>query len=334
MSNTPASIQPEIINRLRLGVPFGYALLAGMQLDVFSALKDGPRTAVQLAVSLAADAVRLRALLYVLVAAGLLSVDDEHFANGREADQFLVQGRPAYMGFTHRATSIIWDASRTTAESVRTGTAKSKIDWDAMPLEQLESILRSLHAGAMLDGRELVARFDFSGAHAAADIGGGSGGLALGLIEARPQMHATVIDLPRITPITQRIIAEAGAAERVDVLTADVVREPLPGLYDAVILRNVLQVLSPDDARHAVLSAGKATRPGGAMYVIGSILDNSRLAPIGEVAINLFFLNVYDHGQAYTEQEYRDWLAEAGFSAIQRAPWPRGASIISARKQA
>ena len=74
MTNSSTSTQPEIINGLRLGVPLGYALLAGMQLDVFTALKDGPRTADQLAASLAADAARLRALLYALVVAGLFAI--------------------------------------------------------------------------------------------------------------------------------------------------------------------------------------------------------------------------------------------------------------------
>jgi hypothetical protein len=34
--------------------------------------------------------------------------------------------------------------------------------------------------------------------------------------------------------------------------------------------------------------------------------------------MNLGFLNIYDHGQSYTEGEYRQWLAEAGFTNIRR----------------
>ena len=47
---------------------------------------------------------------------------------------------------------------------------------------------------------------------------------------------------------------------------------------------------------------------------------------------NLIFLNQYDEGQSYTEREYRDWLAEAGFVDIQRSKQPGGHSIVSARK--
>ncbi len=53
------------------------------------------------------------------------------------------------------------------------------------------------------------------------------------------------------------------------------------------------------------------------------------------VSFNLVFLNIYDHGQAYTEQEYRNWLAEAGFVDFERVLLPSNpSSILTARKPA
>ncbi len=50
-------------------------MLAGMQLDVFTPLKDGPLTAEQLAAALNVKAEKLSPLLYALVAAELLTVE-------------------------------------------------------------------------------------------------------------------------------------------------------------------------------------------------------------------------------------------------------------------
>jgi hypothetical protein len=55
-----------------------------------------------------------------------------------------------------------------------------------------------------------------------------------------------------------------------------------------------------------------AIRPGGRIYILGQMLDDSRLSPTSAVNGNLAFLNAYDGGQAYTEGEYRQWLSEAG----------------------
>jgi len=42
--------------------------------------------------------------------------------------------------------------------------------------------------------------------------------------------------------------------------------------------------------------------------------------------------NVYDEGQAYTEQEHKDWLEEAGFGDFERIMLPDERSFIAARK--
>ncbi len=79
---------------------------------------------------------------------------------------------------------------------------------------------------------------------------------------------------------------------------------------------------------------GGVASPGGVVHLVTQVLDDSRLSPEDAVGFNLVFLNIYDHGQAYTEQEYRDWLAEAGFVDFERVPLPSNpkSSIITARK--
>jgi len=76
----------------------------------------------------------------------------------------------------------------------------------------------------------------------------------------------------------------------------------------------------------------RVTEPGGAVYIIGAVLDDSRLSPPEAVASSLNFLNIYNGGQSYTENEYRDWLTEAGFVDVERVVTPSGQSIVTARK--
>ena len=89
--------------------------------------------------------------------------------------------------------------------------------------------------------------------HAGAHVGGGSGGLAIAVTEACPHIKATIVELTKITPVTQHYIDEAGAGDRVKVVTADAVRDPLFGSYDVAVMSAFLQVLSPDDARFAAV---------------------------------------------------------------------------------
>jgi 2-hydroxy-4-(methylsulfanyl)butanoate S-methyltransferase len=329
---TSPPLRPETIEKLASAVYPAFAMVAGMQLDVFTPLKDGPLSVEHLAAALTVHPHKLRPLLYALVAAGLLTVEDERFANTPEAAHFLVRGQPAYRGGTYEGLLMRWQAALHTAETIRTGIPQAKQDYATMPQEALEVVYRGIHAEAVAGARELLARQDFSSARHLLDVGGGSGGLALTVAASYPQLQATIVDLATVTPITQRYVAEAGLAERVHVMTADVVHGPLTGMFDVAVLLRLIQVLSPDQARRVLWNVSQVVEPGGVIYIVGQVLDNSRLAPSETVAGNLFFLNVFDEGQAYTEQEHRDWLVEAGFEQCERLLLPNRMSMVSARK--
>jgi SAM-dependent methyltransferase len=332
MTAETSTLQPTTIQQLASAVYPSFAMLAGMQLDVFTPLKDGPLTAAQLANMLGVNAEKLSRLLYALVIANLLTVKGDRFANTPEAQQFLVKGKPTYLGGRHENFSETWEALLHTAETIRTGVPQCKKDFAALSPDAQLPFFRGLHPRTMAAGRDLVSRYDFSAYQTLADVGGGSGGMALALTSAYPHLRATVIDLPTVTPITQRFIAEAGAPDRVQVVAADVVHAPVPGRYDVAVARAFLQVLSPDDALQALRHIGAALHPGGRLYLVGSILDDGRLSPLGAVGFNLVALNAFDEGRAYTEGEYRAWLMAAGFAEIERVVVAEGASIMTARK--
>ncbi len=326
--------QPTTIEHLATAVYPSFAMLTGMQLDVFTPLKDGPLTAEQLADALGVQAEKLSPLLYALVTADLLTVDSDRFANTPEAQHFLVKGQPTYLGCRHENCSEVWATLLSTAETIRTGAPQCKKDFATLSPEAQLPFFRGLHPGTVASGRALASQYDFAAYQTLADVGGGSGGMALALTEAYPHLRATVLDLPAVIPITQQFIAEAGATDRVQVLAADVVHTPVPGTYDVAVMRSFLQVLSSDNALQALRHIGAAITPGGVIYIVGRVLDDARCSPLGAVGFNLLALNIFDAGRAYTEREHRAWLTAIGFAHIERRPLAEGNSIITARKPA
>ncbi|MGZ8531804.1 MAG: methyltransferase family protein [Candidatus Binatia bacterium] len=90
--------RPDTINKLRSAADAAFAMLAGMQLDLFTPMKAGPMTTEEIANAIGVAPTRLRLLLYALVVAGLLTEEDGRFSNTPEANQFLVKGDPSYIG--------------------------------------------------------------------------------------------------------------------------------------------------------------------------------------------------------------------------------------------
>lgn len=306
-------------------------MLAAMELDVFTPLKEGPLTPEQLADVLGVRAAKLKPVLAVLVATGLLTAEHGRFANSPEADQFLVRGRPSYMGSVYELWSDLWSAELKTAQSVRTGIPQARHDFASMSPEALQAFVRGSHSGSVSAARSLMAVCDLSACRMLLDVGGGSGGLALTLTEQFPRMQATVSELPLVVPITNQFIAEANAAERVQAIAADAVRDTLGGSYDVAVCNRFLQVLGPEEAQGAIVNVGKLLKPGGVLYIIGHILDDSGLSPPAAVAFGLLAINVYEGGQAYTEQQHREWLEAAGFVQLERRMLSNGYSLMSAR---
>jgi ubiquinone/menaquinone biosynthesis C-methylase UbiE len=332
-SATPERPEENPIEKIATSVYPPFALLAGMQLDLFTPLKDGPMNAEQIAATIGVGSAKLKALLYALVVAGFLNVEEEFFSNTDAANRFLVKGSPSCVVDIHELLSTMWNAALKTAESIRTGLPQAKLNYSDMSQDELRRFFLGEHPYAVEYGRDLVERYDFSPYTTLLDVGGGSGGLAIAVTEACPHIKATIVDLPKITPITQYYIDQAGAGNRVKVLPADAVRGPLSGSYDVAVMSAFIQVLSPDDACCAIKNVSKVMSPGGEIYIRGyGIIDDSRTSPQKLVGFNLVYINVYDEGQAYTEQEHKDWLEEAGFSNFRCAILMDGSSIITARK--
>ena len=329
-------LRPEKIERLAMAVYPSFAMLAGMELDVFTSLNDGPLTGGQVATALGVDPTRLKPLLYALVAASLLRVDGDRFANTPEASHFLVRGSPDYVGMRHQAYRRRWQMVLRAAEAIRSGVSEAPRIYAEMSDEQRESYYKGLHSEALAAGRELAARQEFSRYRHLVDVGGGSGGVAIALAQAWPNLNATIVDLPATTPIAQRNVHEAGLGDRIKVLGVDLARDSLSGPYDAAILRGVMVVLSSDDARRLLSQVNRALAPGGAIYVVGWILDDSRVTPPELASYNLQFATALDHGGVYTEGEIRSWLTEAGFHDVVRVHSANayGADFMMAQQRA
>ena len=331
---TAPVIEPRTILRHQSGVLPAMAMLAGMQLDLFTPLKDGPLTGAEIALAIGVQPARLIPLLYALVVAELLNVEGDRFSNTPEAATYLVTGRASYLRGRQEFLADIWPALLQTAATIRANAPQAKHDFYAMSQEEMGAFFRGQHLGAVTAGGHLAEVHDFARFRHLLDVGGGSGGVAIGACCACPALMATVADLPRIIPVTQQFLEEARVVDRVSTLAADVVAEPPCGIYDVAVMRNLIQVLSLEHAGTLLRNVAQSLMPGSPLFIVGNMLDDSRLSPPVLVGQNLVFINIYDDGLIYTEAEYRALLVDAGFVdiTVQQAGMPGGQALIWARK--
>ena len=82
----------EEISDIAFGFMGSKALFAALHFGVFTHLAEGPMTAEELGKAAGLPAERARTLLTAVASLGLVSVDDDRFANAPAAEAFLVQG--------------------------------------------------------------------------------------------------------------------------------------------------------------------------------------------------------------------------------------------------
>lgn len=322
----------ESIDALYMSAYPAFALLAAIRLELFSALAQGPADVEQIAARLGVAPGRLAALLQALVVAGVVEKSGERYSNGAEADRKLVKGRPDFLEGIGELYLDRYRAALGAAQSIRDDRPSAKKDFASMKPDEAAAYYAGMFKRAVDAGVELARRFDFAPCHSLLDAGGGSGGLAVGLCQALPGLHATMADLAPVLPIARARIAESGLAGRVSLFEANLVSAPPPGIFDAAVVRSLLQVMSVPDAGRALANIAAAVKPGGPVYVLGRVLDDSGLSPEECVFYNVVFISLYQDGRAYPERQYREWFRGAGIGSVQRIRLAGGHSIVWGRK--
>lgn len=297
-----------------------FALLAGLQLELFVLLNRAPKSAAEIADALTLNVEKLRPLLNALVHHGVLTVDGERFANTTEcAERF---GSPG-SGEHYR---VFWRAALRTAESVRSGLPAAK------PAD-----VAAYFAGVGLGTHiadSVAQAVDLSNVTSLIDIGCGQGGMAVTLLEHAPHLHITLVDLPEVIPLADAYQEKQGVAGRVTTVGLDVVRDTLAshvdGPFDLATMSRLLHVLPAGEAVRALRNAFEVLRGDGVLCVASTlVLDPDAAGPRGVVDYSLSLLNLEDAGRAHSEEEYHSWAKEAGFATLERV----AADTMVARKR-
>ena len=86
-------------------------------------------------------------------------------------------------------------------------------------------------------------------------------GFAMGACEACPNLTAQVIELPRVAQIAQGLVDAAGFTSRIKAVSHNIAAAPLREAYSAAVVRNLLQVMSPERAQQVVENVSRSLRP-------------------------------------------------------------------------
>ena len=118
--------------------------------------------------------------------------------------------------------------------------------------------------------------------------------------------------MPRVEPIANRHIQEAGVADRVHVRAGDLRSDRLGEGYDLVFVSAICHMLDQAENLDLLRRCREALTAGGRIVIQDFILEPDKTAPRFAALFALNMLVGTPGGSAYSEPEYAAWLAEAG----------------------
>jgi len=320
---------PAPIFKIATGFMAAKALFAASELGLFEALAESPAPLEALAARCGLTPRATRISADAMVALGLLEHDEGAYRNGPLAETFLSGRTPADL----RPLLRFWDkVSYPATEQLASALSKgpcgeqlSKLSGETQQIAQAG--IAAATAGPL---RALIATGRFSDRHRLLDVGGGNGSWSIGLLRANPHLHATVVDLPTVTPIASQLIAKAELSERATARSANALRDALPTGHDVCLLANLIHYFGPADNRALLANVRRAVEPGCCLLLADFWTDRTHTQPLMAALMAGEFAVHEKDGDVYSMDEGRTWLAETGWRFTDHEPLAGPFSLITA----
>lgn len=323
---------PALLMRLALAYRSSMVLFAATELDVFTLLAEGARTAEELAEARGAKPEVVRLLMNACAAEGLLTADGAAYRNTPLAEAYLVRGRPAYIAHGLKFAEDLYPPWGRLADLVRTG--RPVIEPESVlgeDTQKTRAFVLAMHERARGMSAVLPHGVDFSGRRRLLDVGGGPGTYSIALVRQTPGLTATVLDRPGVLEVTREIVASHGCADRIELLPGDYLTSPFGSGYDSVLLSGMMHRERPGTCQLLLGKSHDALVPGGLVVVSDVFFDDDhRSAPPFATYFALNMMLMSDEGSAHAKTAMARWMSDCGFSRVEvrELPPPNPHSLV------
>lgn len=293
------------------------ALMAAVELGVFTAISQGAASYDAVAAATDIDPTNAERLIVMLCAAGVVEVEDGRLRNAADAERFLVEGKPGYMGPWITFTKPQWNAWGRLGEHLRNKDLKDMGSLDDFTVEDARRYHASTYSIGMGAGRRFVRHVDLAKRTKIMDIGGGSGAYCISAAKEHAGIRGIVLELPVVCEVTREFLVENGVADRVTAEPCNFIMDPFPTDCDVAIMASNLPMYGRDVVASVVAKAYDALLAGGEMHLIGEMTNNARTGPWGPAYWGLGQAVSDSKGLAHSEADVLGYFAAAGFADVE-----------------
>lgn len=303
------------------------ALKAGIDLDVFRAVGEGPGDVASIARHCAASERGIRILCDFLTVYGVLLKQNGRYRHTPTSAAFLDPRSPSSLAsiaqfLGNPALRAPFDHL---AEIVRTGRTILPGEGNVEPenpiwvqfAETMAPMMAPL-AGPLA----ALVREGYSGPLRVLDIAAGHGLFGIEIAKQNPEARVTGLDWAPVLRVALDNARKAGVQDRYAMLPGSAFEVDFGGPYDAVLLTNFLHHFDQPACVGLLRKVHAALRPGGRAATLGFVPNEDRVSPPIPAAFAMNVLATTPAGDAYTLSELTAMYYAAGFEGVTAHPIP------------
>lgn len=316
------TVKPDQIMQLGLGFWASKTLLSAVELELFTELAKGQRSAEDIGKRFNLHPRGLRDFLDALVALRMLDRDAQgNYSNTPESETFLDKAKPSYIGGMLEMGNLrLYPFWGSLTEALRTGQPQNEaksgggdffgaLYADPDRLENFLSAMTGLSLGA---ARAIAQKFPWDKYQNFIDVGGAQGGVSVEIALAHPHLKGGSFDIPATGPVFERYVAKHRLQDRLRFYPGDFFNDKLPPA-DVLLMGHILHDWNLEEKRMLLKKAFEALPDGGALIVFEALIDDERRENAFGLLMSLNMLIETPGGFDYTGADCSQWMREAGF---------------------
>lgn len=294
------------------------ALRTAVELELFSHIAAGCRTAARLAEACHASPRGIRILADYLTVLGFLQKQGEEYALTPDSAVFLDGRSPAYLGGA--LSFLLRDEMRAyfgqLTQAVRRGGTAASDEGTVSPDNPIwVAFARAMAPMMLLPAQKLT---DLVGGDPqrplrVLDVAAGHGLFGIAVAQRYPNARITALDWANVLTVARENAERAGLADRLALLPGSAFDTPWGGPYDLILLTNFLHHFDLPTCEQLAAKAHAALAPGGRALTLEFIPEPDRITPPPSASFALVMLATTGGGDAYTFAEYEQVFTRAGF---------------------
>jgi len=303
-----------------MGVGRAEVIGAMAELGVADELAGGPRTAVDLAPRVGADADALHRLLRAAAADGLLRLDRSgrfrltrlgRTLRSDPADSIRPWARYLTLDSTRSAWAGLTDSVRTGEAAFPRVHGMSVWQWFAAHPDEERLFAAAMRSMTEFEAPSLSAASVRPDDGTVCDVAGGAGTLLAAILSERPRLHGVLVEAPGVLTEAETHLAVRGVADRVQLVRGSLFEE-IEAQADLYVLKNILHDWDDSTCGRILANVRAAMRPGTRLVLVEQLQEPNRPHPFASIT-DLQMLTQCDDGRERSPGELDDLLSGAGF---------------------